>query len=398
MSEDTNKQEYRIENDDELKKDLNLDEEIENKKLHQKADDFIDQLLDDSISESDKRTSVDEMGSKTQVEVTNLSKMLKQPVKKLSENSSEGGKISSSLLDLKRQVESLDPAKFDLSSPSGFMASLGRFIPFIGNRITRYFEKFESSEAIIEKIVKSLQEGGEQLKRDNITLSQDKERMQVAMRRLKQTIALGQMLDQKLEYKLDRDITPESDKHSFVKNELLFPLRQRILDLQQTLAVNQQGILTTELIIRNNRELMRGVTRSTNVTISALQVAVACALALNNQEIVLKKVNAINDTTSKILSSNAERLKSQGVKVHKQASEAQLNIEDLEKAFQDIKTALHDISKYREEALPRLKDSIGRMDKLTSEAAKEVDNIEKRENVENKITIDLDEDDYDVVS
>lgn len=396
MKDKKNNEVYGVDNDESIKKDLNMDDAVENDALDKKADAFIDQLLDDSISENDKRISVDEMGSKTQLEVTNLSKMLKQPVKNLSKNSAEGGKISTSLLDLKREVEALDPAKFDLSSPSGFMASIGRFIPFIGNRITRYFEKFESSEAIIEKIVKSLQEGGDQLKRDNLTLSQDKERMQSAMGRLKHTIALGQLLDQKLEYKLSRDIDPESEKHAFVQNELLFPLRQRILDLQQTLAVNQQGILTTELIIRNNRELMRGVTRSTNVTVSALQVAVACALALNNQEIVLKKINAINETTSKILASNAERLKTQGVEVHKQASEAQLNIEDLEQAFSDIKVALNDISNYREEALPRLKNSIDRMDRLTSEAEKEVEKIEKREKSEKRITIDLDENDYEV--
>jgi len=36
-------------------------------------------------------------------------------------------------------------------------------------------------------------------------------------------------------------------------------LRQRIQDLQQQLAVNQQGVLAVELIIRNNKELMKGV-------------------------------------------------------------------------------------------------------------------------------------------
>ena len=43
---------------------------------------------------------------------------------------------------------------------------------------------------------------------------------------------------------------------------------------------------------------MRGVDRSLDVTVNALQVAVTVALALANQKIVLDKVEAINKTTS----------------------------------------------------------------------------------------------------
>ena len=66
-----------------------------------------------------------------------------------------------------------------------------------------------------------------------------------AMARLQKAIQLAKLMDDKLQYKLDREIAPEDPQHNFVKEELLFPLRQRIMDLQQTLNVNQQGVLTT---------------------------------------------------------------------------------------------------------------------------------------------------------
>jgi uncharacterized protein YaaN involved in tellurite resistance len=61
------------------------------------------------------------------------------------------------------------------------------------------------------------------------------------------------------------------------------------MDLQQQLVVNQQGVLSIDLIMRNNVELTRGVDRAINVTVSALQVAVTLALALANQRITLEK-------------------------------------------------------------------------------------------------------------
>ena len=84
------------------------------------------------------------------------------------------------------------------------------------------------------------------------------------MNRLQKAIQLAQLMDQKLQYKLDREIEADDPQAAFIKEELLFPLRQRIMDLQQTLNVNQQGILTIEVIIRNNRELVRGVDRALN--------------------------------------------------------------------------------------------------------------------------------------
>ena len=67
--------------------------------------------------------------------------------------------------------------------------------------------------------------------------------------------------------------------------------RQRVMDLQQQLLVNQQGFLTTEMIVRNNKELVRGVNRALNTTVSALQVGATLAMALANQRIVLENVD-----------------------------------------------------------------------------------------------------------
>ena len=61
---------------------------------------------------------------------------------------------------------------------------------------------------------------------------------------------------------ITRDEDPENVK--FVTEEVLFPLRQRIMDMQQMIVVNQQGVMATEVVIRNNKELMRGVERARN--------------------------------------------------------------------------------------------------------------------------------------
>ena len=51
---------------------------------------------------------------------------------------------------------------------------------------------------------------------------------------------------------------------------------------------------------------------SVNVTVNALNVAVTVSLALANQRIVLKKIEAVNQTTNKLIGDTARKLKEQG--------------------------------------------------------------------------------------
>jgi uncharacterized protein YaaN involved in tellurite resistance len=177
--------------------------------------------------------------------------------------------------------------------------------------------------------------------------------------------------------KLATEIGPDDPRRQFIEEDILFAIRQRTLDLQQQLAVNQQGVLAIEIIIRNNRELIRGVDRAIDVTISALQVAVTVALALAHQKIVLDKIEAINTTTSSMIAGTAERLKTQGTQIHQQASSTMLDMESLKQAFADIDTALDEISRYRREALPTMAGTILELDQLTAETETAIENMER---------------------
>jgi uncharacterized protein YaaN involved in tellurite resistance len=274
------------------------------------------------------------------------------------------------------KVEELDPSKFDFGKPGWFSRMLGN-IPFVGSTLKRYFSRYEKSQTIINAIINSLKNGKERLTRDNMMLVEDQKSMRMMTQRLEKSIKLGQLIDAKLQYKLEREIQLDDPRHKFVNDELLFPLRQRIMDLQQQLAVNQQGVLAIEIIRRNNRELIRGVDRAVNVTVNALQVAVTVALALNNQRIVLDKINAVNVTTSNLIAATARQLREQGTEIQKQASESMLKIESLKSAFVDINAAMDEISQYRQDALPKMAQTILEFDDLLERGEDRIKNLEK---------------------
>lgn len=394
----TNKEKLTLSTINEIKNDLAITSSseiqlttVDEKNIDTKAEEFVQKLLNfnsqDIDQQQDKKNSVEHMGYDIQKKAAKQSALLRQPVKKLSQKTEDGGDVANALVNLKIKVEELDPGKFDFE-PGWFSRTLGR-LPGVGTPIKRYFSKFESAQTVISSITRSLENGKDQLLRDNLTLQEDQKTMREISKKLEQAIKLGQLMDQKIQYKLDREITKEDSKYRFVSEELLFPLRQRIIDLQQQLAVSQQGVIATEIIMRNNKELARGVNRALNVTVTALETAATVAMALANQKIVLDQVNSVSQTTSDLIAGTAARLKTQGTEIHKQASTAQLNLDSLRSAFSDLKVAMDDISNFRINALPQMANTIVELDKISSEAEKAIVKMEDGNKTKPQIKLEI---------
>lgn len=328
--------------------------------IEEVAKTFVQNLLEaDAVVQ---RNHIDALGLEKQQASAKLTQLLNTPLQDMSGQSGSAQVVSQSLDSLRRLLDGLKPDSQALES-TGFVNRLGSLI---GRSPTQqYFRRFESAQDTLNQLIAGLESGRERLKRDVITLSHDQEDMRNALIGLTESVELGRLIDAKIVNRIENNQLREHDQ-IFVEEELLFPLRQRILDLQQQQAVCQQGILAIELIIRNNRELVRGVDRALNVTLSALRVAVNVALALTNQKLVLDHIDALNDTTNQMISATAHALRRQGTDIQQRAISAQLDMETLESAFAEMHAALNEVSTYRRDALPTLQAQIDRMQTLNN--------------------------------
>lgn len=333
--------------------------------------------------------AIQAMGEKTQREAAALSNspLLKGSIKTLAEKGEDGGEIAKTLLELNHQVVNLDPSGIDFAKQGAFKKFLYA-IPGVGSPIAKYFTKYQAADSIIAEIIQALINGREQLARDNKILAEDKKRMLQMAIKLTQAVELGRLLDDKLSVAVAQ-IPADDPRNRFVNEEMIFPLRQRILDLEQQLAVNQQGAITFEIIYRNNIELINGVRRAELVTVTALNIAVAAALALGHQSFVLKALTTTNATTSDLIRKTSERLKKQAVQVHEQASGAMLDIKALEDSFANLKAALEEISNYRMKALPVMKGNIEKMYSLGEKAQAAIQKMETGDRMAPEIALDV---------
>lgn len=364
---------------EEIARDLQAEPEqpAEDPELAAMADAFVGEVLanrEATGAAEQQRQAVDSMGIEVQRQAAHRSAMLQAPIRQLAHQGDEGGPVAQALLDLRGKMQELDPNRHKLRE--GGLARALSFLPGVGNRLQRYFHKYETAQEALDAIIRDLEAGRDMLRRDNLTLADDQEALRGIIAQLQRQVELGRLIDRRLEQKA-AELPSEDATRDFVEQELMFPLRQRIVDLQQQLAVSQQGVLALEVVIRNNRELMRGVDRAINVTVSALNVAVTVALALANQRLVLDRVEALNTTTSEMIAGTASALRSQGVEIQTRAAGTALDMEKLEGAFQDVLGAIDEVSRYRREALPRLDQQIDRLEQLARQGDAAIEQLDR---------------------
>lgn len=351
-------------------------EPVEDPELAAMAESFVRDVLElqQAGSAEHQRAAIDGMGIEVQRLAAHRSAMLQTPIRKLAHQGDEGGPVAQALIGLREKMQDLDPNRHDLSD--GGLARALSFLPGVGNRLQRYFHKYETAQESLDRILRDLEAGADMLRRDNVTLAGDQEAFGSLLAQLRRQIDLGRLIDRRLVDSAAK-MADAAPQRRFIEEELVFPLRQRIVDLQQQLAVSQQGVLALEVVIRNNRELIRGVDRAINVTVSALNVAVTVALALANQRLVLDRVEAINRTTSELIAGTAKALRTQGTDIQNRASSSVLDMEQLQQAFSDVIGAIDEVARYRREALPRLDAQIDRMEELAAQGEEAIARLER---------------------
>ena len=343
--------------------------------MKQMANENVRNLMSLDMDSLEDRTAVlkeiEAFGLESIKKSSDKNHLLQASIKDLSKLGGESSEVAVGLTHLQQEMKALDPNLIDFNKV-GF---LGKFL----NPVNAYFQKYQRADGVINEIIISLERGKNTLKNDNTTLEIEEMALRDLTKKLAKEIELGIFMDRSISKDIEQAMAMSEDqeKINFIQEEVLFPLRQRIMDMQQMMLVNQQGIMAIEVIRRNNKELIRGVERAKYVTVSALRIATMVAGALYNQKLVLKQIETLNQTTNQFISGTANLLKQQGIEIQKQSMETHISIETLKNAFIDTMEALASISSYKREVLPKMKETIEQFHQLVDNGEREILKLER---------------------
>jgi len=350
-------------------------------------DEQVRQFIDDITSHDsqhpkfkDAVARVHGMGSKDiEASASVSNRMLDRPVKTLDNGLfDKGSQIGQGLIDLRRQIEDLDPSRQgDLFSARKLLG----LIP-LGNKLADYFDRYQSSQSHLNAIIEVLKRGKDELLRDNAAIEVEKTNLWGLMERLEKYVHIGRRLDTELEAKAVALDAADPEKARVVREEMLFYTRQKVTDLLTQMAVNIQGYLALDMIRKNNLELMKGVDRATTTTVSALRTAVVVAQALANQKLVLDQIGALNTTTSNLIASTSELLRDQSSAIHQQAASSTVDLAKLQLAFNNIYQTMDTIADFKGKALSAMQATVNTLTDEVARSRTYLDRVRRQEAAE----------------
>ncbi|MGC0252182.1 toxic anion resistance protein [Pseudactinotalea sp. Z1748] len=282
-------------------------------------------------------------------------RMLQRPAAALAATGADpASRTGATLAELRQIVTELDPNRHDLTGTRRIL----KFLPS-GSGIQRYFQKYESAQDQLDAITKALKGGQDELRLDNAAIQTERDALWSSLGQLANYAVLARHLGDGLEQRIAaaRD-EGKADDATTLEADALFYVRQRHQDLMTQMAVAAQGYLALDVVRKNNVELIKGVDRALDTTLAALRVAVIVSQALAQQKIVLAQIEALNTTTSDMILSTSELLRSQGAGIQQQASQATIDPEKLQQAFDNVFQALDEIDNYKAEAARSMKQTV----------------------------------------
>ena len=350
------------------------EESLPTDEYKKQADENAEAIFESDFNDTAAREKIlkplDDFGINAINRSANKNNLLNARFKDLAKGGDEAVNVGNKLEELDKEIRNLDPSAIEFKK-SGFLGKLLR-------PVRNYFDKYEQADEAINNILMSLDASSKVLQNDNTTLLAEEDYLRELTKKLMSDIELGKQMDASIEQQIRRAEIDGVDqaKIDFVREEVLFPLRQRIMDMQQMIVVNQQGIISLNVVRRNNKELIRGVHRAKNVTVTALRNGIMVASALYNQQVVIKKINALNDTTEQVIESTSRMLREQGSEIQRQSMETMISPEVLKTSFAEALAAIQDVSNYKNQALPQMQQTINTFSEMAIEGQKVVDKIE----------------------
>ncbi len=309
----------------------------------------------------DAITSMGDKELRASAQVSN--RMLDRPAAVVKASKGGGGgdaqtRVASTLVDLRKTVTDLDPSHADLTGVKKVL----KWIPG-GDKIARYFAKYESAQSQLNAIIKALEAGQDDLRKDNAAIETEKVNMWTTMGKLSEYNQLATALDEAITNKVaELEAAGNTEGANTLKSDALFAVRQRRQDIMTQMAVSVQGYMALDLVRKNNLELIKGVDRAQTTTISALRTAVIVSQALARQKLVLDQISALNTTTSNLIESTSNQLRIQGAEINQQAASSTIDIQKLQAAFDNVFQTMDAIDSFRAQSVDSMAQTVNALE------------------------------------
>jgi uncharacterized protein YaaN involved in tellurite resistance len=274
--------------------------------------------------------------------------------------------VYNSMKNLNSKIKEIHPSKFDLTEKWFHgLPLIGKFL----SPIRDYFFQFQTMGSVIEGYKDNINRGIEERELDLDILREDKQSLYKAEKILRSGIEFNKLLQEKLEEKIKMNVSDKAQKQ-FLEGQILHNLLRHTQGLEEMRAVNIQGQMSMEMLLKTGIDVIDGAKRCIRISINALTIAGVIQQVLTGQKKLLEVVQETNKVATESVAWNDKMLTGQVMEVSKMAMNTSLDMEVLISAIENSTKAIDDDIKYRQESLPIIQERINRLSTASNQAEK----------------------------
>lgn len=289
----------------------------------------------------------------------------------------EGDAVYNTMIELNDKIREIHPQNHNLAEQW-----FHKLLPFL-SPVRNYFLQFETMGSVINGYRETLEKGIEDRELDLDILRSDKSKLYQAEAILNEAIEFNKLLEERLQNRINMNVTDAAQKQ-FLEGQILHNLLRQTQGLEEMRAVNLQGQMSIEMLLKTGLEVIDGAKRCIRVSINALTIAGVIQQVLTGQRKLLAAVKEVNATATEFVDWNANQLNTTVLEVSKMAMETSLDIDVLTNAIQSSVDAIDQDIKYRQEAVPMIRENMSRLSSASSQAQKTTALLAKeRHSIEN---------------
>lgn len=232
---------------------------------------------------------LEQLGRTEQESVWQLNDQLKHPLHQLMIDAKGGGQVATLLQQLQNLMVKIKPPKRSLLA--SFKSMFRLLFSWHDSAWQLWLESYPEYKQEIITVSNELEKLKRRLQRDNKILSSDHHEMESRILKLEHCYDLLGLIEEKLSLGLADHTDTSKHSNQMFKDELIPPVQQRIIELQQQLLISRQAVMTLELFIQQNKSSVKGIEQAIYTTQSVVDVTAGIVL-VNNRK---KSMEAFSD-------------------------------------------------------------------------------------------------------
>ncbi len=333
--------------------------------IRRQATELVDAILEDPNNTS-ITAKVYSLGSEYMQANTGQVSLMDAKIADVIREVSEGSSVNKTLIDIKTQLDLINPEVVSQTENFGIMGFVSRLLRRApkGEEVLKVInERKDTVASTIEALKRHLFAERDKALRNAVELAHISDKLFETQRELQEAIYMGQLVWQGLK---QRQAEVEDPVQAQALANIVNHLAVQVVDIQTVDTLNVQSRLAAEALIANARKIEQGVSRLVNVLLPAVATNLMVKAAATQQAGLVSTMEQITRSAERTIQDTARQTRQVTTQMARMQSRSLVDPQALQKAANEVVAMVDEIRQISAQTEEKAKEASAQLQQISS--------------------------------